>query len=345
VNCSVSSEENISLCSIPSEKEIFDALVSIGSTKAPGPDGFTALFYHKFWSIVKMVVLNCVWNFFRKNHLLKEQNHTFIALIPKQLGPFSVNHFKPISLCNIIYKIISKILANRFRSLLHHLSPLINLHLSLPVQDNSILAYELLHSLKSKQGRRGLMAIKIDMEKAFVQMAWDFLLSIMLKLGFHLIWIDWIRICILSTSFSILINGSHFGFFTPTQGLRQEDPLSPFLFILGTEVLLRLFNQQESIGLLKGIKIAKNCRPITYLLFANDLIIFAKATSSEANVIKSCLDSYCSWSGKKVNADKSSILFSKNTIASSINSIKGVIPYKPTSSASYYLGLPFIIGK
>jgi len=116
----ISDEENIVLCSIPSENEIFETLVSIGATKAPGPDGFTALFYQKYWSIIKEVVLNCVCDLFKRNHLLKEQNHTFIALIPKRLGPFSVNHFRPISFCNIIYKIISKILANRFKVLLHH---------------------------------------------------------------------------------------------------------------------------------------------------------------------------------------------------------------------------------
>jgi hypothetical protein len=135
------------------------------------------------------------------------------------------------------------------------------------------------------------------------------------------------------------------GFFTPSRGLRQGDPLSPFLFILRTEVLSRLFHQQESIGLLKGIRIAKDCPAITHLLFADDLIIFAKATSSEAATIKSCLDLYCSWSGQQVNVGKSSLLFSKNTSSSTINSIKGIFLYKLTSSSSYYLGLPFIIGK
>jgi hypothetical protein len=115
--------------------------------------------------------------------------------------------------------------------------------------------------------------------------------------------------------------------------------------MLGTEVLSRLFHQQESLGLLKGIKISRNCSPITHILFADDFIIFAKATSLEATAIKTRLNSYYAWSGHKVNDGKSLILFNKNTGASSINTIKGIIPYKPTSSTSYYLGLPFIIGK
>lgn len=171
-------------------------------------------------------------------------------------------------------------------------------------------------------------------------MEWNFLIAIMAKLGFHPSFLKWIRICISSPSFSILINGSPFGFVTPSRGLRQDDPLSPFLFILGTEVLSRIFNQ-ESIGLLSGIKIARNCPPITHLLFADDLIIFAKATSDEATTIKKCLDLYCSWSGQAVNISKSSMLFSKNTPISSIN----IIPYKQSSSAPFYLGLPLVIGK
>jgi hypothetical protein len=116
----ITAEDNLSICSIPSEQEIHDSVFSIGPTKSPGPDGFTGLFYQKYWSLVKPVVLSCVWNFFNNHHLLQEHNHTFIALVPKQMGPSTVHHFRPISLCNIIYKIISKILANRLKGLLHH---------------------------------------------------------------------------------------------------------------------------------------------------------------------------------------------------------------------------------
>jgi ribonuclease HI len=342
----ISNEANISLCAIPSEQEIFTVLSSMGSTKAPGPDGFTTLFYKKYWHIVKDVVLACIWDFFGNNRLLQDHNHTFIALIPKQLGASTVHQFRPISLCNIIYKLISKILANRFKAQLHlFISPYQSAFvLARSIQDNTIMAHELFNVINSKKGRGGLMAIKIDMEKAFDRMEWNFILAILSKLGFHPTWVNWIRICITSPSFSILINGSPFGKFSPARGLRQGDPLSPFLFILGTEVISRLLLRQESSDL-KGIRIARNCAAVSHLLFADDLILFAKVTSMEAVALKSCLDKYCCWSGQAINCSKSSIHFSKNTISSTITSINGIFPFKRASVSSKYLGLPLFFGK
>jgi hypothetical protein len=175
------------------------------------------LFYKKYWYIVKDEVFSGVWDFFRQNNLLKEQNHTFLAPVPKKLGASSIHQFCPISLCNVIYKIISKILANRFKGLLHHcISPFQSAFVpSRNIQDNIILVHELFNSINSKRGRRGLMAIKIDMEKAFNRMEWSFIFAILSKLGFAPMWINWIRICITSPSFSILINGSPLGLFLP----------------------------------------------------------------------------------------------------------------------------------
>ncbi|XP_059460221.1 uncharacterized protein LOC132189495 [Corylus avellana] len=184
----------------------------------------------------------------------------------------------------------------------------------------------------------------MDMEKAFDRMEWGFLLAIMEKLGFNPIWIHWIRICITSSSFSILLNGSPFGFFSPERGLRQGDPLSPFLFILGSEVFSRLMFREESLGSIKGLQISRNCSAIHHLLFADDLLIFGKATISEASCIKSCLDKYCYWSGQSINPAKSSIRFSKNTFPATSSAISNIIPYPSNPSNSLYLGLPILMG-
>jgi hypothetical protein len=330
------------LCSIPSKSEIHDSLASLGLSKAPGPDGFTALFYMKYWDCVKDIVLQAIWNFFKHDQLLKEQNHTFIALIPKKIGASSVHHYRPISLCNIIYKIISKLLANRLKPLLSNIiSPFQTAFVpGRHIQDNSILAHEMLHSLKSKRGRGGLMAVNVAMEKAFDKMEWNFLLVILQKLGFHAKWINWIRLCISTSSFSVLLNGSPFGLFSPSRGLRQGDPLSPFLFIIGSEVISRLFYSS-----LHGFPIARSCAPLNHLLFADDVVIFTTATATEAGIIQMCLDKYSRWSGQTVNVTKSNILFSKNTAPSMISSIQTILPYTCTPATARHLSLPLLFGK
>jgi hypothetical protein len=181
-----------------------------------------SFFYVKYWDYTKDSVLLAIRIFFKNITLLREQNHTFIALISKRLGASSVHHYRTISLCNIIYKIISKLLANRLKPLFFKfISPFQTAFVpGRHIQDNSILAHEMLHTLKSKRGRGGFMVVNIDMEKAFNRMEWNFLLSISQKLGFQDKWINWIRLCISTTSFSVLLNDSPFGHFRPSRGLR-----------------------------------------------------------------------------------------------------------------------------
>jgi hypothetical protein len=187
------------------------------------------------------------------------------------------------------------------------------------------------------------MFLKMDMEKAFDRMEWPFILAILNQLRFSSIWISWVRTCITSTSFSILLNGSPFGQCTPERGLRQGDPLSPFLFILGTEVLSRLLLREEIKGSLKGLRIARNCAPINHLLFADDLLLFGKASLSEAACLRSCLEKYCSWSGQSINASKSSIRFSRNTNPATSAVIRNWFPYDDNPPKSLYLGLPIFL--
>ena len=186
--------------------------------------------------------------------------------------------------------------------------------------------------------------MKMDMEKAFDRMEWSFLLAILEKLGFNPIWLSWIGICISFTSFSILLNGSPFGFFSFGRGLRQGDPLSPFLFILGFEVFSRLMSKEERNGCLKRLRIARNCPPIHHLLFTDDLLIFGKASISKTASIKSCLDKYCRWSSQSINASKSSIRFNKCTNPTTSKNISNIIPYPLNTNTSLYLGLPIMLG-
>ena len=155
------------------EDEIKAALFQMGSTKAPGPDGMNALFYQKFWHIVGDIVVSAVLEFLNDGHMMPELNHTHIVLIPKIKNPAKMSDFRPISLCNVIYKIITKVLANRLKQVLPHIiapaqSAFVPGRL---ITDNVLVAYEALHMMHGwKKGKTGNLALKLDVSKAYDRM-------------------------------------------------------------------------------------------------------------------------------------------------------------------------------
>jgi hypothetical protein len=222
-------------------------------------------------------VLSCL----NSGQLLTSINQTYITLIPKVKSPTRVTEFCPIRLCNVLYKIISKVLANRLKPFLPHIisetqSAFVPGRL---ITDNILVAFETLHHMHStKIGKGGVMALKLDMSKAYDRVEWVYLEKLMEKMGFHPRWISLTMMCIRSVSYSILINGEPHGLIKPSRGLRQGDPLSPYLFLLCAKGLHHMIKQAEQHKQLQRVALCRNGPKITHLFFADDSLLFCRAT-------------------------------------------------------------------
>ena len=334
--------ENASLCLIPTPQEIKAVIFELNNQKAPGPDGLPALFYKKYWDIVGTTVIEAIQSFFRSGQLLKEVNNSLIVLIPKVKSPSSVNHVRPISLCNTVYKTISKLIVSKIRPILDKLiSPAQSAFIPNKwIAENQLIVHELLHSFKRRKVTGGFIALKIDLQKAYDRVNWKFLQAVLTNFGFHGMFINWVMECVSSVSSSILINGGKSKTIFPTRGLRQGDPLSPYLFILCQEVLSRIIDREHMIVNIKGVKMNMGGPDFTHVMFADDLMLFSKASSNEVLSLNSCLEKYCHWSGQLVNRSKSGIIFSKLVHLNQKRRLKNILQMKKVPKNAKYLGGP-----
>jgi hypothetical protein len=157
------------------------------------------------------------------------------------------------------------------------------------------------------KGNKGYMALKLDMSKAYDRVEWDYLEAIMRKLSFAEQWISLIMVCVRTVRYSILINGSPQGLISPTRGLRQGDPLSPYLFLLCAEGLSSLLSSAEQQGVISGLPIAPRGFRLSHLFFAYDSLLFCRANFTEWCAIHGILEVYERASGQKINREKTSV--------------------------------------
>ncbi|KAA3482794.1 Retrovirus-related Pol polyprotein LINE-1 [Gossypium australe] len=328
-------------------EDIRSALFQMHPNKAPGPDRFHALFFQRFWDTVREAVCGFLLPILNGDASPEEVNGMLITLIPKTEDPQNLTQFRPISLCNVLYKIIPKCLVNRIKPILSKLvSP--NQSSFVPkrqITDNIIISQEVIHTMRKKNTQRQWMILKLDLEKAYDRVYWGFLRDTLDALDLPRDWTSKVMKCVETTSMQVLWNGEKTERFRPKWGLRQGDPLSPYLFVLIVERLSHLINQALFYKQWKPIKLSCNGPPLTHLFFADDLVLFAEASMEQVDIIKETMTKFCEASGQKVSLDKSVMMVSANTGEQKAKDLASRLGIKITKDFGKYLGVPTINGR
>ena len=337
----IGADQSAKLEEMFTEEEVLAAVSGLNNDKAPGPDGFPIAFWSFSWDFVKEEVMGFFRDFFQNEQFVKSLNTTFLVLVPKGSAVEDLKDLRPISLVGSLYKILSKVLANRIKKVMVLIiSQSQNAFVEgRQILDAVLIANEVVDSALRKK-ENGLLC-KLDIEKAYDHIGWDFLLLTLEKMGFGPKWIRWIRWCISTASFSVLFNGSPTGFFQSSRGLRQGDPLSPYLFVIGMEVLSCMLKRAVEGNFISGCRLRNSEGGelvISHLLYADDTIVFCEANSEQLMCLSWTLMWFEAFSGLKINLNKSEIIplgrvDNVESLAVELGCRVGVLP-------TMYLGLP-----
>lgn len=340
----ITEEDNTSLTAVPNEDEVRGVILSMNGQSAAGPDGFTGEFYKGCWDIIKADLVRAIGDFFSGFQMPRSWTSTLIVTIPKVDSPSSFTDLRPISLCNFSNKVVTKLLTCRLAPILPRIiSPEQSGFVQgRVIHENVLLAQEIMQSI-NKKVRGSNVALKLDMAKAYDRLSWFALIKVMRQFGFNEVWIDLIFRCISNSWFSVLVNGESCGFFHSTRGLRQGDPLSPYLFIIAAEMMSRGLNLLHTMFPQHRYRIHINSPLISHLAYADDVIIFCNGSKSSLEAHMKYLDWYQNFSGQLVNINKSCFITGNNgnrdeIVAATTGFVKQDLPL-------LYLGCPLYTGK
>ena len=324
------------------------ALKQMAPLKAPGPDGMPPLFYQSYWSLLGFDVSTTILHNLNSGSFPQALGHSFITLIPKVKDPTYVSEFRPISLSNVLYCIFAKVLINRLQAMMpnlisEHQSAFLSDKL---ISDNILVAFETLHYMRNhNKGKSGFMTLKLDISKAYDRVEWEYMEKVMIKMGFHARWVQLMMMCITTASYSVLINGEPHGHITPTRGLCQGDPLSPYFFLICTEGLHGLIRKAAHSGDIRGVSLCRNGPRITHLFFADDSLLFSRARKKECQSLLEVLAKYERASRQQINRTKTTIFFSKPTNADTQITIQNLFGVNAVQHYEKYLGLPSLVDR
>jgi predicted secreted Zn-dependent protease len=335
----VTSVENGLLEADFSEKEVREAIFQMKHNKTPGPNGFPAEFYQIFWSLIKNDLMALFKDFHNGSLPLFNLNFGIITLLPKEQEVKKIQQYRPICMLNVSFKIFTKVLANRLTSIA---SKLIKPSQTafLPgryILEGVVILHETIHELHRKK-EKGII-LKLDFEKAYDKVNWDFLQQVLRMKGFSDKWCHWIDSIVRGGSVCVKVNEEMGHYFQTKKGLRQGDPLSPILFNLVADMLAVLIERSKELGYVDGLIPNLVEGGLSILQYADDTILFLEDDLDKAKNLKMVLGAFEKLSGLKINFHKSELFCfgeTKERTTDYVNLFEckeGALPFR-------YLGIP-----
>ncbi|KAJ0507913.1 putative RNA-directed DNA polymerase [Helianthus annuus] len=318
--------------------EIKRAVWDCVGDRAPGPDGFNFKFIKKNWDLFHSDFLRIFQEFYAKGSINKCCSSSFLALIPKVKDPSSPSDFRPISLIGVINKAISKVLVNRLKKVIGNLISeeqsafLAGRNITYgPLILNETIAW-------LKKTKKPGMIFKVDINKAYDSVNWKFLDSVMMQMSFPDRWRKWIMATLVSARASVIVNGSPTMEFECTRGLRQGDPLSPFLFVIAMEALTGIMKKAMVEGIFNGLKCTRNGPILSHLIYADDVVFLGRWSHDNAQNLRRILRCFYLASGLKVNLSKC-IMFGVGVQDVEVQEMAEIMHCKKGSFPVKHLGL------
>jgi len=262
-----------------------------------------------------------------------------VTLIPKVSSPMSLKEFWPISLLGSLYKLLSKVLASRLANVM---DKIISTSQSAFIKGRNLVDGVLVANKMvdyAEKTKKECLVLKVDFEKAYDSVDWGFLEYMMVRLGFGTKWVVWMKACVCGGSMSILVNGSPTKEINIQRGLKQGDPLAPFLFLMVAKGFSGLMRNAVRLHMFEGFRVGVGGLMISHLQYANDTLCMGKATVANSWTLKALLQGFELASGLKVNFSKSCLIginVTRDFMEMACNFLgcsESTLPFK-------YLGLP-----